>query len=72
MSLKIIYSINLIKEKARELVAKGLVSRRQPIYNLCNFIPAGEWYSIEIELEFNGYLLRDHIIDLIQPEVWEN
>lgn len=72
MSVKTIYSVGIIKQKAKELVSKGLISRQQPIYTLCNFIPAGEWHTIEIELEFNGYLLRNHIIDLIQPETWED
>jgi len=55
MSVKTIYSVGIIKQKAKELVSKGLISRQQPIYTLCNFIPAGEWHTIEIELEFNGY-----------------
>ena len=67
-----IYSINTLKDQARKLVRQGLLSRQQPIYAMCDFIPAGQWRSIELELELNEYLLRDHIIDLIQPEKWEN
>lgn len=64
------YDINLIQEEARELVKKGTVSRHQPIYSLCQFIPAREWVYVERELEFNGYLLRDRIIDLLGREDW--
>lgn len=64
------YDINLIQEEARELVRKGIVSRNQPIYTLCQFIPAREWVYVEQELEFNGYLLRDRIIDLLGREDW--
>lgn len=66
------YSIEVIKEEVRHLVHKGALGRQQPIYTLCQFIPAREWEFIEFELERNGYLLRDHIIDLLQPESWEN
>lgn len=65
------YSIDIIKDEARELVQKGLLGRQQPIYTMCQFIPAREWELIESLLEKNGYLLRDHIIDLLQPENWE-
>ena len=65
-----IYSINKIKKQAKELVKKGILSRQQPIYALCSFIPAQKWKVVELELELNEYLLRDRIIDLIQPEEW--
>lgn len=64
------YDIDVIQEEARELVKKGIVSRSQPIYTLCQFIPAREWVYVEQELEFNGYLLRDRIIDLLGREDW--
>ncbi|MBE9228849.1 DUF4327 family protein [Phormidium sp. LEGE 05292] len=64
------YEINVIQEEARELVKKGIVSRNQPIYTLCQFIPPREWVYVERELEFNGYLLRDRIIDLLGREDW--
>jgi hypothetical protein len=69
---KTIYSIDAIKDQARKLVKQRLLSRKQRIYALCNFIPAGQWRSIELELELNEYLLRDNIIDLIQPEKWDH
>ncbi len=65
------YTIELIQDEARELVRKGVLGRQQPIYTICQFIPAREWEWVELELERNGYLLRDHIIDLLQPERWD-
>ena len=66
------YSLNLIQDEARELVRKGKVGRQQPIYILCQFIPAREWASIECELERCNFLLRDRIGDLVGREHWEN
>lgn len=66
------YSIQIIQEEARELVNKGLVSRQQPIYTLCQYIPAREWACVESELEQCDYLLRDRIGDLMGSEKWEN
>ncbi|HEY9809505.1 MAG TPA: DUF4327 family protein [Halomicronema sp.] len=73
MSLSTIqYSIDLIKTEARELVHKGVVSRQQPIYSLCQFIPAREWTYVEQELERCNFLLRDRIADLMGREEWDN
>jgi len=66
------YSINIIRDEARQLVQKGIVSRQQPIYTLCNYIPAREWVHVEQELERSDYLLRDRIGDLMSREDWEN
>jgi hypothetical protein len=66
------YSLNLIKDEARELVSKGIVSRQQPIYILCQYIPAREWAGIEYELDACNFLLRDRIGDLIGCEKWDN
>lgn len=66
------YSLSLIQDEARQLVQKGLVSRQQPIYILCQYIPAREWASIESELERCDFLLRDRIGDLLGREDWEN
>jgi hypothetical protein len=71
MMQTITYTIELIKEEARALVRKGVLGRQQPIYTICQFIPAREWDWVELELERNGFLLRDHIIDLLQPERWD-
>ncbi|HEY9853237.1 MAG TPA: DUF4327 family protein [Leptolyngbyaceae cyanobacterium] len=64
------YSIDVIKDEARQLVEKGLVSRQQPIYILCQYIRPGEWQCVECELESCGYLLRDRICDLVPCEIW--
>jgi uncharacterized protein YqgQ len=64
------YSIEIIKEEAQQLVYQGVLHRQQPIYTLCQYIPAREWPKVEWELEQYGYLLRDRIIDLLEKEVW--
>lgn len=66
------YSMDVIREEARHLVQKGVVSRQQPIYTLCQYIPAREWVCIEGELEKSDFLLRDRIADLIGREEWDN
>lgn len=66
------YSLDIIQDEARQLVQKGLISRQQPIYILCQYIPAREWACIEGELERCDFLLRDRIGDLLGREEWEN
>lgn len=66
------YSMGLIKDEARQLVQKGVISRTQPIYVLCQYIPAREWACVECVLEDNDFLLRDRIADLLGREDWEN
>lgn len=66
------YSIELLKDEARQLVEQGIISRHQPIYVLCQYIPPREWTCVECELERCEYLLRDQIGDLVASEVWEN
>ncbi|MFZ4667550.1 MAG: DUF4327 family protein [Prochlorotrichaceae cyanobacterium] len=66
------YSIDLIRDEAKELVQSGSVHRQQPIYILCQYIPAREWCSVEGELERNNFLLRDRIVDLMGREDWDN
>ncbi len=72
MKKNLIYSIDSIKKEAKKLVQKGLLSRQQKIYSMCQFVPPEQLNSFEIELELHEYLLRDHIIDLLQPEKWED
>ncbi len=64
------YTIDVIRTEARELITSGMIGRNQPIYSLCQYIPAREWTSVEQELEDYGYLLRDRIIDLLYSESW--
>ena len=66
------YSLDVIRDEARQLVEKGLLQRQQPIYTLCQYIPASEWLEVERELELNEFLLRDPIIDLLGKEEWED
>lgn len=66
------YSIDVIRDEARHLVEKGTISRQQPIYVLCQYIPAREWVCVECELEQCDFLLRDRIADLIGAEEWDN
>lgn len=64
------YSLSVIQEEARHLVCKGVLNRQQPIYTLCQFIPAREWGWVEAELERADILLRDRISDLLGREEW--
>ena len=66
------YSLNVIQDEARQLVHKGVLSRHQPIYTLCQYIPPREWICVESELEKRDFLLRDRIGDLIGSEEWAN
>jgi beta-galactosidase GanA len=71
-STSVQYTLDVIQEEARLLVHKGVISRQQPIYTLCQYIPAREWAWVECELEKNNYLLRDRIGDLMGHEEWQN
>ena len=66
------YSIETIQDEARQLLEKGTIGRQQPIYILCQYIPARAWVEVEYELERCDYLLRDRIGDLVGIERWEN
>lgn len=70
-SISVRYPIDIIQEEARNLVLQRKLDRQQPIYTLCQYIPPREWPGVENELERHGYLLRDHIIDLLSSETWE-
>lgn len=71
-SRKLLYSVDRLQEEARYLVEQGAINRQQPIYILCQYIPAREWVCVECELEKCDYLLRDPIGDLIGKENWGN
>jgi hypothetical protein len=70
--LSLQYSLEILKEEARRLVDKRVISRHQPIYRLCEFIPAREWIALTSELEDWNFLLRDRIGDLLGVEQWCN
>jgi hypothetical protein len=67
-----IYTLDMLRDEARELICRGVVDRQQPIYTLCRYIPEREWECIEIDLEENEFLLRDRIIDLLSQERWDD
>jgi hypothetical protein len=66
-----VFSLELIRSTATELVRQKRLDRQQPIYTLCQFIPARQWFAVEQELERHDFLLRDHIIDLMSREAWD-
>ena len=66
------YSIDILRDEARQLIETGIISRQQSIYTLCKYIPAREWVTVECQLERNDYLLRDPIGDLVSYDRWEN
>ena len=66
------YSLDIIKDEARQLIETGTISRQQSIYSLCKYIPAREWVMVECQLERNDYLLRDPIGDLVSDDRWDN
>ncbi|MEM8779956.1 MAG: DUF4327 family protein, partial [Cyanobacteria bacterium P01_G01_bin.49] len=43
------YTISMIKDEVRQLVETGTISRHQPLYVLCEFIPPREWVCVETE-----------------------
>ncbi len=65
-----IYTIDAIREEARQLVCNGLLDRKHPIYALSKHFPIREWDAIERELERHDFLLRDSILDLLGREDW--
>jgi hypothetical protein len=67
---KKLYTLDMLRDEALELVHRGIVDRQQPIYQLCRYIPEREWECVELDLEENEYLLRDRICDLIGCEEW--
>ncbi|WP_036479200.1 DUF4327 family protein [Myxosarcina sp. GI1] len=66
------YSIETLREEVRHLVERGVIRRTQPLYVLCEYLPAREWLGIECQLERYDYLLRDRIGDLIGEPRWES
>ena len=41
------YSLDAIRDEACELIRKGSIDSKQPIYMLCQYFPVREWESIE-------------------------
>lgn len=65
------YSLDFLRDEVRALLAKGSISRHQPIYVLANYLPPREWLVVERELAERDYLLRDRIADLLPEEKWD-
>jgi len=65
-----VYSLEIVREEARQLIKRQVISRHQPIYRLCEYIPAREWLYVTAELERGNYLLRDRVGDLLGIERW--
>ncbi|MEL6442337.1 MAG: DUF4327 family protein [Cyanobacteria bacterium J06621_8] len=66
------YSIDTLRDEARQLIERGVICRQHSIYTLCKYIPAREWVTVECELERCDFLLRDPIGDLLSDDSWEN
>ena len=66
------FTISDIQDEVRALVSKGMVSRHQSLYTLCQYFSHREWQQIETLLESHSYLLRDQIADLMPCERWDN
>ena len=66
------YSIQDLQDEARALVSRGSIGRKTQIYALSRYFGNDDWKSVELELESNGYLLRDSICDLLGKESWLN
>lgn len=66
------YTIDAIREEARQLVSQRLIDRKHPIYVLSKYFPMREWDAIELELERHDFLLRDAVIDLLGNETWSD
>ena len=61
------YSLDVIRDEAAQLVKQGRLARQQPIYTLCQYVPAREWIEVERELELNEFLLRETHHRSIEP-----
>ena len=66
------YSLEVLRSEALSLVKRGVLRHNQPIFALCEHLPAREWIGIERTLEEGEFLLRDHISDLLATIDWYN
>ncbi|MGV2829058.1 DUF4327 family protein [Myxosarcina sp. GI1(2024)] len=66
------YSLETIRDEVRHLVERGVIRRSQPLYVLCEYLPAREWLEVECQLERADYLLRDRVEDLIGGGQWSS
>lgn len=66
------YNFDMIVDEVRALLDNGTVTPLQPLYILANYIPAREWLAVEMELEEQGYLLRNRIGEILAKQKWDN
>ena len=66
-----IYTLDMLRDEAYELIVQRRITRQQPIHTLCRFISKREWECVELTLEENEFLMRDKIVDLLAQERWE-
>lgn len=64
------FKLSTITDEVRQLVDKGTLKHSQHLYALCQYFSPREWIAIETELERNGLLMRDRIVDLIDNQQW--
>ncbi|MEO0853564.1 MAG: DUF4327 family protein [Cyanobacteria bacterium J06648_11] len=65
------YGLDAVKEEAIRLLARGVVSGREPIGCLQSYFPEREWGALEIELMLSEYELQDAIVDLLPFHYWD-
>ncbi|MDJ0726215.1 MAG: DUF4327 family protein [Prochloraceae cyanobacterium] len=69
MTTSIHYSIAIIREQARGLVEKGVLSHEQTIDSLFEYIPMIHWQEVEKELELNNFSFSDPLRDLLREKI---
>lgn len=70
MSTSSRYTLAMLQDEVYELIQRKQISRRQPISALAQYFSARDWQWMEQELEYNDFLLRDPIGELISHEEW--
>jgi Domain of unknown function (DUF4327) len=64
------YSLADFQDEVRALVARGVLSRQQRIYELRGNFDDRAWKNVEQILNLHEYLLKDRITDLVGKECW--
>jgi Domain of unknown function (DUF4327) len=64
------HSIVDIQAEVRGLVDRGILGRKQRIYELCKHFKPDAWEDMERAFSEHGYLLRDCVGDLMGKEAW--
>jgi len=69
MNTSIQYSIDFIREQAKEFVQKGIFKSEQPIDAICEYIAMIHWEEVERELKLNNLVFSDSIKDLLAKKI---